>query len=131
MTVRYFVGRDPDTDTFKMRVSKPGFNARTTTDLRNLLLHEGTPGLTAAVSAVVSVPAGSPNSGGGVDPSWVNVNLGRTYTNMPKIILRCNQNWLPSYFSYYCALNLSTGVLTLYNRTSTALSIRYAVFGPL
>ena len=130
MVERYFVGRDPATGTFKLRVSKPGHEARSAA-IENLLLHENMNNLSAAIMGSVSLPAGQQSSGQRVDPSFTTLSLGRSYTTMPKIILRCNLDYLPSYFSYFCSLQLNTGQLTLYNRTLTAMTIKYAIFAPI
>jgi hypothetical protein len=80
------------------------------------------------VTGLVSIPAGSRQSSALVNPSTVTVNLGRTYTFMPKIILLSSGGYLPSTLTYYCFLNTATGVLAIQNKLTVALQIRYAIY---
>jgi hypothetical protein len=110
-----------------MRVSKTGFDARTT-GIENCLIHESMVPEASMLTGIVSLPAGSRSSSIKVNPSSVTINLGKTYTFMPKIILVASGGYLPNGFTYYCFLNAATGVLTIENKLTIALQVRYAIY---
>lgn len=130
MAERFFVGEDPSDGVFKFRVSKPGYNARSAAP-ENLLLYETMIPYTPAIQGTVFLQKGIETSGTYASPRTVTIDLGRTFSDAPKIILRNNLNYLPAYLSYWCRLNYATGQLRFYNATLADMTIRYCIFAPI
>jgi hypothetical protein len=101
MTERLFMGNDGGT--FKLRVSKAGFTARSAT-VEQSLLHENMQPLTYAAQGYLTVGSGGSAS----------VGLGRSFSFPPVVVLRCSSNRMPS-ADYKAELNLGSGVLTIFN----------------
>lgn len=124
MVDRVFIGNHGGT--FKMRVSKPGHDAKTAS-VNNLIIHEDMRPLIPVATGTVSIGAGG--SGG---PAVVTRSLGMTFDFPPKIVLRNNLNTLPSdALSYYASLDLDTGTLRIMNQASSAMIVRYTIFAPI
>ena len=123
MVTRVFIGNDPADAAFKMRVSRPGFDARFAAP-GECVIHENLRPLTYVTSGYLTVPDGGDAS----------VGLGQGFAFPPLVILRCASNRLtgppgrPG--SYHARLNLASGVLTLTNNLGYQDTFRYAVFFP-
>lgn len=124
MVERVFIG--DDSSTFKLRVSKPGHEARTAV-LNNLTVHENMRPLIPVLSGYAAVPAGV-ISGSGVNPSEATIFLGVGFAFPPKIVLRNNLN---IFGRMTAKLNLSTGRLTFQNSHPQAMTVRYVIFNPV
>lgn len=118
MSKRVFIGKDGGT--FKLRVAKPGHDARTAA-IEDLSLHENIECMYPYEVGVRTVNAGSS----------VAVDLSRSYAAPPFMVIRCAQNIVPGAHTYYAGLQYGTNRLTIYNRLSIALDIKFAIFGVL
>lgn len=118
-TERVFIGNDGGT--FKMRVSKPGYVARSATR-DQCSIHEDKRPLIPVATGVVSVPAHSP----GNPIPYVDTSAGTSFSFPPKIIRRDASGVPAGIFR----LTLNTGALRVYNINAPARNIRYAVYHP-
>jgi hypothetical protein len=123
MVDRVFVGNDGGA--FKMRVSRPGFDARTA-GVNGLVIHEGMRPLIPVATGLISVGAGSRPS-----PASASVSLGIGFAFPPKLVLRNNINTLPGSRTYYARLDLSNGILTITNEFASAMVVRYTIYNPI
>lgn len=119
MSERVFVGNDGSAG-FKLRVGLPGVNARTAA-IDKLALHENMDTMYPYEEGIRTVNAGSS----------VGFTLAKNYVSCPFIIIRCDRNIIPGPHSFYAALKYDTNRLTLFNRMSFPLDIKYCVFGQL
>lgn len=124
MTERLFLGSDGGT--FKARVSKPGFTARSATQ-DQCLLHEDTRPLTFSTQGLLTIG----------DLGSASVSLGTGFSTPPVLVLRCSANRTPAVygvsgagrlFGYYAELNLGSGVLTIFNLLGYTDTFKYVVF---
>ena len=126
MVLRFFAGnRD---GTFRFRVSRQGADALTD-DLSKLVIHENMQPMVPFVTGDVTVPGRTSTS---VLPAEVTVNVGRSYSVPPFVVLKCNLNTLPGITTYCARLNMASGNLTLSNAyVRQAITIKYAIYEPL
>lgn len=81
MANRLFIGTDV------LKISKPGFNAETETDLNNLIFHSNYPMLGLLLAGTVTVNANS----------TVVINFGVTLSILPFVYLELSDSLQPSY----------------------------------
>ena len=114
-TERVFIGNDQGT--FKMRVSKPGYHARSATR-DQCLIHEDKRPLIPVATGVVSVPARVDMSS---PPATLDVGTGIGFSFPPKLLNTARIT---------TRLNLSSGVLRFYNFNTFVVTTRYAIYHP-
>ena len=114
MAERVFVGNDAGS--FKLRVSKPGNNARTAS-LNNLTLHENQRPMVPVATGTVTVAS----------VSAADVYVGG-FSTPPKVVLRTSQNRIAAFPALYCRLELGSGTLRIFNNHPSTQIFRYVVF---
>jgi hypothetical protein len=127
MALRFFTGLTAGV--FRFRLSKVGFDA-STADEKDCLIYEGMTAMVPFVKGSLTIsPRASTSSG---VPGETSVNVGKTYSQTPMIVLKSNTNTLPSRFSYWCRLETTTGILTVYNwYVGTAIIVDYHIYEQL
>tara|TARA_R110002020_G_scaffold53905_8_gene150499 strand:+ start:27849 stop:28211 length:363 start_codon:yes stop_codon:yes gene_type:complete len=118
MSERLFIGSDGGP--FKIRVSKPGFEARNASVLQSLL-HEDMKPMSFFAQGYVDVVTGASAS----------VSLGMAFPFPPVVVLRCASNRVCSgsnFNNYNADLNLGNGVLTIFNNLGYTDTFKYVVF---
>lgn len=115
MSERLFFGND--NGAFKIRVSKPGFDARYAS-VQQCLLHEDMKPMSFLTQGYLTVASGSSAS----------VALGVGFPFPPVVILRCASNRTCTGANYNADLNLSSGVLTIFNNLGYTDTFKYVVF---
>ncbi|MDP9837612.1 hypothetical protein J2T09_002364 [Neorhizobium huautlense] len=116
MVERVFIGND--NGVFKMRISRPGINARTAT-LQECTIHEEmSRPLTYVATGLVNVPPGTS----------VSVSLGRTFAAPPVFIIKHESHRL---LAVQANLNMASGNLQLVARADAVGSlVRYVILAP-
>ncbi|CAD7023115.1 hypothetical protein REJC140_00098 [Pseudorhizobium endolithicum] len=112
MSERLFMGND--NGAFKLRVAKPGFDARNAA-IENCLLHENMRPMSYLAQGYVTVAGGGSAS----------VALGMAFSFPPVVILRCASNRM---HGCEAELNLSTGILTVTSYLGYTDTFKYVVF---
>lgn len=116
MTERVFIGND--SGNFKLRISSPGFSARTAT-IDQCIIHE------QQQKPLVYVQQGYANVTAG---GSVTISLGRSFEFPPVIILKHESNRIRAITA---RLTLGTGALQLIARSdATGSLVKYVVMAP-
>ena len=110
-TERVFIGNDGGS--FKMRVSKAGYQARSASR-DQCLIHEDKRPLVPVLTGLVSL---APNQ-------TIDISLGRSFDFPPRVVARTADGR-----SYGCRLSLSSGLLR-FRTGAAAATIRYAIYYP-
>lgn len=116
MSERIFIGND--SGQFKMRISKPGVEARSAT-IDQCTIHE------SQVRPIVYVQQGYVNvAPGGTET----ISLGRSFTTPPVVILKHESHQI---MATSARLTLGTGVLRIIARSdATGSLVKYVVMAP-
>lgn len=114
---RIFFGRDAGT--IKLRISGlSSIDAKTESDLTKLTFHE-------LMTPMVPKEKGTVAFGGNGD---ITITLGKSYSDVPFMLMRISDNTLPSFGSVYMRFRKNSQTLTITNSTGRAFNVNWYMY---